>query len=182
MRSLPNLITWARIVLTPVVVWTVVSRQCSFALPVTLAAGLTDAFDGLLARRLGAETRFGAWLDPLADKFLLVSLYLAFGYAGLVPGWLVWLVVGRDVLIVSMAASALVATPIRDFPPSVSGKVSTVIQIGVSVLVVASCSTFPWAAAVVPFAVWLVAFATVWSGIHYISRAIVLARAAQQKV
>jgi cardiolipin synthase len=182
MRWLPNVLTWVRIGLTPVVVYTLVSGKCSLALPVTLVAGLTDAADGYLARRLAAETRFGAWLDPLADKFLLVSLYVAFGLAGLVPGWLVWLVVGRDVLILSMAASALAATPIRDFPPTVWGKLSTVIQIGAAVLVVASCSAFPQAASMVPNLVWLVAGATVWSGIHYIWRAVVLARGAQQKV
>jgi cardiolipin synthase len=182
MRWLPNLLTCTRIALTPVVVWTVVWRECSFALPLTLAAGFTDAADGLLARRLGAETRLGAWLDPLADKFLLVSLYLAFGFAGLVPAWVVWLVVGRDILILAMAASALAATTIRDFPPSLWGKVSTIIQIGASVLVVASCSAFGRAAALVPFAVWLVAIGTIWSGIHYISRAVVLARGSQQKV
>jgi cardiolipin synthase len=182
MRWLPNLLTWTRIVLTPVVVWTVVSRECAFALPVTLTAGLTDAADGFLARKLGAETRLGAWLDPLADKFLLVSLYVAFGFAGLVPVWLVWLVVGRDLLILSMAASALAATTIRDFPPTVWGKLSTVIQIGASLVVVASCSTFPRAAVLVPVAVWLVAIATAWSGIHYVSRAVVLGRGAQQKV
>lgn len=182
MRWLPNLLTWARIVLTPVVIYTVVWKECAFALPVTLVAGFTDTADGYFARKFGAETRFGAWLDPIADKFLLVSLYIAFGIAGLVPSWLVWLVVGRDVLILTVAAVAILATPVRDFPPTLWGKLSTVIQIGASVLIVSSCSAIAAAGSVVPVAVWLVAAGTAWSGLHYAGRAVTLFRSAEEKV
>jgi cardiolipin synthase (CMP-forming) len=182
MRWLPNLLTWARIVLTPVVIYTVVWRECAFALPVTLVAGFTDTADGYFARRFGAETRLGAWLDPIADKFLLVSLYVSFGLAKLVPVWLVWLVVGRDVLILAVAGVAILTTPVRDFPPTVWGKLSTVIQICASVLLVASCSALPSAAALVDAAVWLVAAGTAWSGIHYAGRAVAMFRSVQEKV
>jgi cardiolipin synthase len=182
MRWLPNLLTCSRILLTPVVIYTVVSRQCTLALPATLVAGLTDAADGYLARRLDAETRLGAWLDPVADKLLLVSLYVSFGWAGLVPGWLVWLVVGRDVLILAVAAVALKVTPIRDFPPTIWGKVSTIIQICAALIIVSSCSGADAATWMLPGAIWLVAAGTAWSGIHYLSRGVILFRRVQQKV
>jgi cardiolipin synthase len=182
MRWLPNALTCARIVLTPIVIYAIVFLGCAYALPATLLAGITDAADGYLARRLRAQTRFGAWLDPVADKFLLVSLYVSFGISGLVPAWLVWLVVGRDVLILAAAAAAITATGVRDFPPTVWGKLSTVIQIAASVLIVSACAAVPEARSLVPAAVWAVAAGTLWSGIHYVWRAVVLFGYSKQKV
>ena len=79
MRQLPNLLTLARIALTPVCVYLLLSGRPQLAVPVTIFTGLTDLFDGYLARRFSVETRFGAWLDPVADKLLLMSLYVSFG-------------------------------------------------------------------------------------------------------
>ena len=127
--SPPNLLTCVRIAMTPWVVIALVQGDCLKALWLSCIAGFTDAADGFLARRFGWSTRLGAYLDPIADKFLLTSLYVCFGIARIVPGWVVWLVVGRDILILLLAAGGILFTSRRDFPPTVWGKLSTVIQI-----------------------------------------------------
>jgi cardiolipin synthase len=105
------------------------ARDYANAFPLVTAAGLTDFLDGYLARRFGWQSRTGAWLDPVADKVLLTTVFVCLGAAGHVPGWFVALVVGRDALILAMAGFALAFTSMRDFPPSIWGKVSTNLQI-----------------------------------------------------
>jgi cardiolipin synthase len=171
MRHLPNLLSFIRILLTPVVVAAVLRGRCDVALPVVVFAGLTDAADGFLARRLRAESRLGASVDPVADKLLLVSLYVAFGISGLIPEWLVWLVVGRDVTILAMVAAGFFLTNARNFPPTIWGKVSTVVQIAGAVAILSGCSLLADQAPVLrDITVWLVAAATLQSGMHYIWR------------
>lgn len=182
MRALPNLFTGIRILLTPVIIYLLLTGRCAIALPVTFFTGLTDAVDGYLARKMGAESEIGAWLDPIADKFLLTSLYVSFSAAGLAPAWLAWLVVGRDILIVGMAGSGLVLKGIRDFPPTVWGKISTVIQIGASLVLLGSCADYHFLAEISEATIWLVAAATAWSGLHYIWYAVGRFRKAQHQV
>ena len=168
MRWLPNSLTGLRAVLTPLIVYLILDGKCARALPITVFAGLTDAADGYLARRFGAEGRVGAWLDPIADKMLLTALYVTFGFVGLVPHWLVWLVVGRDALILIMAALGLFVAAIRDFPPTIWGKLSTVLQIAGTVVFLSGCAGSAAAAVLAPIAVGAVGAATGWSGVHYI--------------
>lgn len=99
--NLPNAITLARLLAVPLAVWLVVRGWYEAALWLFLLAGLSDAADGWLARRLGQVSRLGSLLDPVADKALLVSVFIALGVRDLLPAWLVILVVFRDVLIVS---------------------------------------------------------------------------------
>ena len=102
-----------------------------------LAAGISDAVDGYLAKRFGMATELGAYLDPLADKAMLVSIYVALGIAEAVPGWLVILVVSRDIMIISAFMLAwLVGKPMPVRPLLVS-KANTVAQILLAVLVLA---------------------------------------------
>ncbi len=101
--SIPNLITLGRILLVPVVVWAITAGEMRIAFVLFLAAGISDAVDGFLAKRFGMATELGAYLDPLADKAMLVSIYVALGIADAVPGWLVILVVSRDIMIVTYA-------------------------------------------------------------------------------
>ena len=101
--TLPNAITLARLLAVPAAVWLVVQGWYEAALWVFLIAGLSDAVDGWLARRLGQVSRLGSLLDPVADKALLVSVFVALGVRDLLPAWLVILVVFRDALIVSGA-------------------------------------------------------------------------------
>lgn len=162
--NLPNLITTARLLLTPVIVYDILSGKWNQAFWIGLIAGFTDVLDGLAARLLGISSRVGAYLDPIADKLLLSVSYLALGIAQALPVWMVALVFGRDVFILAMAAYGYWFTPLRDFPPSIWGKLSTLTQILAALVVVneRSGSTIPGK----PF-LWLMVAATAWSGIHY---------------
>ena len=131
-------------------------------------AGATDGLDGWLARRFNWRSRLGAFLDPLADKPLVVLGYLALGWQGAVPWWLVSLVIARDAIIVLVAVFAAAFKRIRDFPPSRWGALSTIVQISAAgdILAAKAWPGSPFAWLVLP-AIWLVAVATVWSGVHY---------------
>ena len=112
--SIPNLITLARILLVPVVVWAIASGQMLFAFLLFLAAGISDAVDGFLAKRFGMTSELGAYLDPLADKVLIVSIYVSLGITEAIPRWLVILVVSRDFMIVgAVMLSWLVGKPVE---------------------------------------------------------------------
>lgn len=127
--SIPNLITLGRILLVPIVVWAIASGAMWIAFVLFLAAGLSDAVDGYLAKRFHMTTELGAYLDPLADKALIVSIYITLGINGLIPGWLVILVVSRDIMIVgAVMLSRLVGTPVKVKPLLVS-KLNTAAQI-----------------------------------------------------
>jgi cardiolipin synthase len=113
----------------PVVVWAITAGQMRVAFVLFLAAGISDAVDGFLAKRFGMRTELGAYLDPLADKTMLVSIYIALGVMEAVPRWLVILVVSRDIMIVgAVILSWLVHRPIPLKPLLVS-KLNTVAQI-----------------------------------------------------
>ena len=99
--SIPNIITLGRIILVPVIVWAIVSSQMEIAFAIFVIAGVSDAVDGFLAKRFNMASELGALLDPLADKALLVSIFVALGIWGAVPRWLVILVVSRDIMIVT---------------------------------------------------------------------------------
>src|SRR5262249_45973484 len=90
--SIPNLITVGRILLVPVVIWAITAGEMRIAFILFVAAGISDAVDGFLAKRFGMSTELGAYLDPLADKAMLVSIYVALGIAEAIPRWLVILV------------------------------------------------------------------------------------------
>src|SRR5438876_10903898 len=98
--NLPNLISLARLLMVPLTIWLIVAGSYGIAFWVFVAAGISDALDGFIAKRFDRRTRLGALLDPLADKVLLVSVYLTLGIAGQIWTWLVVLVVFRDVMIV----------------------------------------------------------------------------------
>ena len=87
--------------LVPIIVWAIVSSEMEVAFAVFLIAGISDAVDGFLAKRFNMASELGALLDPLADKALLVSIYLALGIWGDIPRWIVILVVSRDIMIVT---------------------------------------------------------------------------------
>ena len=136
--SIPNLITLGRILLVPVVVWAITAGEMRIAFLLFLAAGISDAVDGFLAKRFGMTTELGAYLDPLADKAMLVSMYVALGIIEAVPRWLVILVVSRDIMIVSaVIVSWLFDKPVAMKPLMVS-KLNTVAQVAFAALVLAS--------------------------------------------
>jgi len=127
--NLPNIITLARLLLVPLTVWLIILGAYGFAFLAFVAAGVGDGVDGYLARRLDMHTELGAYLDPIADKALLVSTFVTLGFLRDLPPWLVILVVSRDVLIVgAIILSWLMARPLRMAPLMIS-KVNTAAQI-----------------------------------------------------
>lgn len=163
-----NLLSAARLALTPPVVAWIIAGHYRQALLLLAVAGMTDGADGLLARRYGWQTRLGAYLDPIADKVLLAAVYVALGLAGLLPWWLVVAVFARDLAILSVAGVILLWTSFRNFRPSRWGKLSTTFQILTALVALAAPvlhSRLVVAAAglLIP----LTGALTLWSGLHY---------------
>jgi cardiolipin synthase len=135
--NIPNFITLARIISVPVIFWALVSGQGKTAFFVFVAAGISDAVDGFLAKRFAWRTELGAYLDPLADKLLIVSIFIALGVRNELPLWLVIAVVSRDILIVAAVLLAwLLDQPIRIKPLAMS-KANTLAQILLAALALA---------------------------------------------
>jgi cardiolipin synthase len=127
--SIPNLITVLRILLVPVVVWAIATGGMQLAFLLFLGAAISDAVDGFLAKRFGMKTELGAYLDPLADKVLIVSIYVTLGITAVIPLWIVILVASRDIMIVGgIILSWLVNRPVAIRPHAVS-KFNTGVQI-----------------------------------------------------
>jgi cardiolipin synthase len=175
--NLPNLVTLARLVMTPIIALTILHGQYGRAFVLFVIAGLTDIADGYLARRLGSGTQTGAYFDPLTDKALLVAIYFSLGAAHAMPWWMVGVVMGRDLLILGMVGWGFLFTQYRQFPPSVWGKISTFLQIvaagGVMLARIGADGGLS------PAALWTMLAATVWSGIHYAWKGIRLLRTAE---
>jgi cardiolipin synthase len=135
--NLPNLITVGRVILVPVVFWLLITGQTEAAFIVFIVAGVSDAVDGYLAKTFNWKTELGAYLDPLADKLLIVSIFLALGVDGKLPLWLVVAVVSRDILLViAILVSWVLGPPVRIRPLIVS-KANTVAQIVLAAVVLA---------------------------------------------
>src|ERR1700728_4968163 len=133
--SIPNIITLGRIILVPVIVWALASSQMEIAFAIFVIAGVSDAVYGFLAKRFNMASELGALLDPLADKALLVSIYVALGISGAMPRWIVILVVSRDIMIVSaVIVSWLFDTPVEMKPLMVS-KLNTAAQVSLARLI-----------------------------------------------
>jgi cardiolipin synthase len=138
--TLANQLTILRIALIPAFVLFVVYGYLGAALLVFTFAGLTDALDGLIARRAGQRTSLGAWLDPMADKLLLVTTFVVLTLPSIpltnhLPLWLTVLVISRDVVIVGVVAIVNLAVGPRTFRPSLLGKATTAAFIVTSVAV-----------------------------------------------
>jgi cardiolipin synthase (CMP-forming) len=127
--NLPNIITIARILLAPFIIWLIISGEMLAAFVVFLVAGISDGVDGYLAKRWAQITALGAHLDPLADKLLLVSIYVALGLGGHLAPWLVILVVSRDLLILGGLMLAWVMGRPMAIKPLAISKVNTFGQI-----------------------------------------------------
>ncbi|HEY4360796.1 MAG TPA: CDP-alcohol phosphatidyltransferase family protein [Bryobacteraceae bacterium] len=141
MKQIPNLLTGSRILAAPYLFWLLAQREWHTAVWLMLAISITDVADGYLARKLGASSRVGEVLDPIADKLLLGGSYLTLWWIGAIEGWLTAIVFGRDALILLAAGVAfLMSQKPRRFPPSVWGKLSTFCQIS---LVVGIVGGFP---------------------------------------
>lgn len=166
-RNLPNLITLSRIAAVPLTIWLIMEGRLMFAFWLFVAAGISDALDGFIAKRFDMETEFGKYLDPLADKALLVSIYISLGLEGYIASWLVILVVFRDVAIVGGALLLETLTHSLTMQPLMVSKVNTVMQIVLAAVVMANAGYgMDWTEALNVLMV-LTAITTVVSGFAY---------------
>ncbi|CAA7627193.1 CDP-alcohol phosphatidyltransferase family protein [Magnetospirillum sp. UT-4] len=166
-RHVPNALTVLRLLAVPVLVWLIATGRMSAAFWLFLAAGLTDAVDGAVARLCNARTALGAWLDPLADKALLVAAFVVLWAGGYLPLWLVVLVVLRDVLIVLYAVVYVLAGAFSAAPLFIS-KINTAAQIALAALVLAEAGPGWATATAVEAFVTVVAVTTTASGAAYL--------------
>lgn len=135
--AVPNLISLARLLAVPFVVWLILVDRHGVAFWVFVVAGISDAVDGFLARQLGVRSVLGGFLDPLADKALLMSVYITLGYRGQIEAWLVILVVFRDMLIIGGAILYQTMTQALKMQPLFISKVNTTLQITLAALLLA---------------------------------------------
>jgi cardiolipin synthase (CMP-forming) len=167
-----NQLTLLRMLLIPAFVILVVYGHLGWALVAFATAGITDGLDGLIARRSGQKTRLGAWLDPMADKLLLVTTFVVLTWPGLnlanrLPVWLTICIISRDVVIVATVAIVNLAIGPRTFRPSIYGKIATATYI-VTAVAAMLFNYLGYHSAVVDLGVWVSLAITLVSAFHYI--------------
>ena len=167
-RTAPNLLTLLRICLAPFLVAAILEGHYALSFVLFVAAGLTDALDGLLARLLKQRTMLGQYLDPVADKLLLSTLFIVLMVQGLIPARVTVLVLGRDVGILVVAAILYAATGRREFSPSIFGKANTLAQLAaVAAVLLHQLTAAAWVAVFEAWALWATMALTVASGLQY---------------
>ena len=165
----PNQITLLRLIFIPFVIISVFDGDWLWALGLLLAAAVSDALDGLLARALQQQTLLGQYLDPLADKLLLSSLFLVLSFVKKIPWKYTVLVFTRDLCIVATAVVLYATVGFRDFRPSIFGKLNTACQIAtVYFVVLAQVVEARWLAALVKLLLYATFTFTTVSGVHYV--------------
>ena len=166
--NIPNLISLGRLFSVPVIVWLILDQQMMAAFWLFIAAALSDAVDGIIAKKFNAETLFGAYLDPIADKALLVAVFLTLGHEDYIAAWLVIMVVFRDLVIVGGAMLYQTVTQSLTMQPLLVSKVNTFCQLCMvgTVLFVAAYKIED--GFVLQVLGYIVAVTTVWSGIAYV--------------
>ena len=168
LRSAPNLLTLVRICLAPFLVAAIIKEHYLLSFILFVAAGLTDALDGALARILKQRSMLGHYLDPVADKLLLSTLFLVLLYKGLMPVTVTVLVFGRDVGILLVAALLYAAVGRREFHPSIFGKANTLAQISaVAAVLLHQLTGVYWVKAFRMVALDATIVLTIVSGLHY---------------
>jgi cardiolipin synthase len=170
--TLPNFITLLRLAVLPFFLFSIAEGRLEIALLIFVVAGISDGIDGYLARRFDMKSALGAYLDPIADKLLMMSSYLflavpSFPASVKVPVWLAVLVISRDVLVLLVALLLILTSNHRHFTPTWLGKVTTVTLI-LTVLIVLCSNIWSWPAPLVQIAFGAAATTTVVSGFHYV--------------
>jgi cardiolipin synthase len=166
-NSIANWITLVRIVLIPLFTILLINGAMEEALWVFLAAAVSDALDGFVARMFSQKTTLGSYLDPIADKLLLSTAFITLAILKQIPGWLTVVVISRDVIII-IGVAVLFLNQIRlEIQPSIISKMTTAFQV-VVILVALSAVYIPWPAPVKTGIVYLTLALTIVSGLHYI--------------
>ncbi len=169
LRSTPNLITLLRLIFIPFIIITVIDNNYRWALILFVLAGISDGLDGTLARALKQKTVLGQYLDPIADKLLLSSLFLVLSLLHKIPWRVTILVFSRDICIIATCAVLYATTTLRTFQPSVFGKVNTLAQIiGLFFVLLRQISDAQWVVTGRWIGLWATFAFTLISGIHYI--------------
>jgi cardiolipin synthase len=168
--NLPNLITLGRLLCVPLAIWLVLADDLGAVFWLFVAAGLSDAIDGFIAKRFDQRSRLGALLDPLADKALLVSMYVTLGVAGHLPTWLVILVVFRDVLIIGGFLLVTALAQSMRWEPLFISKLNTALQIALIAVVLGRLGLGVPDFGVGRILIYAVAATTVISGAAYLVR------------
>ena len=170
-KALPNVITIVRLIAVPVVVWLFLVDKMTIAFWLFVGAGVSDAIDGYLAKRLDARSVLGSYLDPLADKLLLVAVFLLLGRGGFIPIWLVVLIVARDVALMGVSSFVVRKDRKTAMQPLMISKLNTALQIVLAGLVLARLGLgFPDIGVGHDILVYAVAVTTTMSGILYLWR------------
>ncbi len=138
MITVPNIITLLRIFLVPLFIMTIVYKRFDYSLFIFLAASATDAIDGLIARLKNQRSSLGAFLDPLADKLLLVSAFLSLTFLEYVPKWLTIIIISRDLIVILGWVSLYIQTGSTRVAPSIAGKLSNTLQVICIISILAS--------------------------------------------
>jgi len=178
LRWVPNAFTIARFFASPLLAWLLIRHEFRLGLFLVAVAGVTDWLDGFFARKLGVTGKIGVVLDPLADKTLLVTLFVALGFLGLVPLWMLALAIGRDLVIVGGSLLLRIFRNRRRFIPTILGKISTFFQICFVLLVLihAAVPDYRWLLWLEAASLLLTAVFTSASGLDYIRKGIIMTR------
>jgi cardiolipin synthase len=165
----PNQITLLRLIFIPFIIINIVDHNYGWALVLLVVAGLSDGFDGLLARKLKQQTRLGQYLDPIADKLLLSSTFLVLSIVHQIPWKYTVLVFSRDLIILATCAVIYATTNLRDFSPSIFGKINTFAQIlTVFFVVLYEVHGVLWVLICRRLGLYSTMAFTVVSGVHYV--------------
>lgn len=167
-KDIPNLICILRILLIAPVVWVLVTEQYTLALWLFAIAGISDGIDGFLAKHYHWESRLGSILDPIADKLLLVVSFATLTYMGLLPAWLLWVVLARDVIIVSGGLAYHYLLGQFELTPLWSSKINTALQILLVFAVIVQQQWWPALEPAITVGVWMVLTSIIISGTEYV--------------
>ena len=168
--NIPNLISLGRLLAAPVLVWLILDARLTEAFVLFIAAGVSDAVDGFIAKRFNAETAFGKFLDPLADKALLVCVYVSLAQADLLAIWLAIMVVFRDAVIVGGAILFHTLSHSLTMRPLRISKVNTAAQIVLAATILGVSGFGVEGALFIDVLVYVVAATTLISGTMYVAR------------
>jgi len=167
--SAPNQLTLLRMVFIPFIVMGLIDHEYKQALVLLVIAGLTDLFDGFLARRLHQQTRMGQYLDPIADKLLLSTLFMVMAILNLIPWKFTVVVFSRDIGILGVSAVLFAIAGLRDFRPSIFGKVNTLSQIpAVFFVMLHLVMPAPWVGSAKTVFLRMTFAFTILSALHYV--------------
>jgi cardiolipin synthase len=171
--NIPNTLTITRIIIIPIFVTAIIYKRYDYALYLFIVAALTDIFDGLLARLKNQKTALGTFLDPLADKFLIVTSFIILSTYGLLPKWLAITVISRDIIVIIGWFLLYVVTGKANVEPSSLGRATIWVQSVFIAYVLLNLNFFSLPS-IYPVFKWITAGFTIISGLHYIYRGLKL--------